>query len=79
MKSIIAHLGSQDFPRIRVGIAPQESGADAPSKRRETIEYVLSDFAAEERPIIRKVYPEVADAIHCLITDGIAAAMNKHN
>ncbi len=79
MKSIIAHLGSQDFPRIRVGIAPQEGGAEAFAKRVDTVEYVLSDFAAEERPVIRKVYPEVADAIHCLITDGVAAAMNKHN
>jgi len=79
VNSIIAHLGSQDFPRIRVGIAPRESGEEAFAKRVDTVEYVLSDFAAEEKPIIRKVYPEVADAIHCLITDGVTAAMNKHN
>ena len=79
MKSIISCLGSQDFPRIRVGIASQEDTADALSKRLDTIEYVLSDFAAEEKSIIREVYPEVAGAIHCLITDGVAAAMNKFN
>ena len=79
VNSIIAHLGSENFPRIRVGIAPREGGADALAKRVDTVEYVLSNFAAEEKPIIRKVYPEVADAIHCLITDGVTAAMNKHN
>jgi len=78
MKSIIARLGTQDFPRIRVGIAPREGG-EALAKRVDTVEYVLSDFAPEEKPIIRKVYPEVADAIHCLITDGVTVAMNKHN
>jgi PTH1 family peptidyl-tRNA hydrolase len=75
VNSIIAHLESQDFPRIRVGIAPPEGGAEAFAERVDTVEYVLSDFAAEEKPIIREVYPEVADAIYCLITDGIAAAM----
>jgi len=79
MKSIIARLGSQNFPRIRVGIAPRGEGAEDFAKRVDTVEYVLSDFAAEEKPIIREVYPEVADAIHCLITDGVTAAMNKHN
>ena len=79
MKSIIAHLGTQDFPRIRVGIAPREGRAEALAKRLDAVKYVLSDFATEEKPIIRKVYQEVADAIHCLITDGVAAAMNKYN
>jgi len=79
MKSIISCLGSQDFPRIRVGIASQEDTADALSKRLDTIEYVLSDFAAEEKSIIREVYPEVADAIVYIIRDGVAAAMNKFN
>lgn len=79
MKSIISCLGSQDFPRIRVGIASQEDAANALSGRVDTVEYVLSDFAAGEKSIIREVYPAVADAIHCLITDGVAAAMNKFN
>lgn len=79
MKSIISCLGSQDFPRIRVGIASQEDAADALSGRVDAVEYVLGDFAAGEKPVIREVYPRVADAIHCLITDGVTAAMNKFN
>jgi PTH1 family peptidyl-tRNA hydrolase len=79
MKSIISCLGSQDFPRIRVGIAPREGGADALSKKVDTVEYVLSDFAAGEKPVIKEVYPRVADAIVCIIRDTVAAAMNKFN
>jgi PTH1 family peptidyl-tRNA hydrolase len=72
LKSIIARLGTQDFPRIRVGIAPVEEDADA-------IEHVLSDFTPEEKTVMKEVYPRVAAAIHCLLTEGIAAAMNKYN
>lgn len=79
MKSIISCLGSQDFPRIRVGIAAQEDDEGAESQRVDVVEYVLSDFAAGEKPVIREVYPRVADAIVCIIRDGVAAAMNKFN
>ena len=79
MKSIIAHLGSQGFPRIRIGIAPQGSEAGEPSPKVDAIGYVLSDFTAEERAVIREVYPKVTAAIRCLLTEGIAAAMNKYN
>lgn len=76
MKSIIAHLGSQDFPRVRVGVAPS---GDAGSRGIKTPDYVLGNFTAEERAIIAKVYPRVAAAIRCLLTEGIVAAMNKYN
>lgn len=81
MKSIIAHLGSRDFPRIRVGIAPlQEDEATAiPKEATKTPEYVLSDFTPQEKPVIKEVCAKVADAISCLLTEGIAAAMNKYN
>jgi PTH1 family peptidyl-tRNA hydrolase len=72
LKSIIARIGTQDFPRIRVGIAPIEEEVDA-------IEHVLSDFTTEEKAVMKEVYPEVTAAIHCLLTEGIAAAMNKYN
>jgi len=82
MKSIIAHLGSEDFPRLRVGIAPMAGEtlqAKAQSYREDTVGYVLSDFTATERVVLRKVYPDVADAIHCLITEGTKSAMNRYN
>ena len=72
LKSIIARMGTQDFPRIRVGIAPAEQDVDA-------IEHVLGDFTPEEKAIMKEVYPRVLAAIRCLLTEGIAAAMNKYN
>jgi PTH1 family peptidyl-tRNA hydrolase len=82
MKSIIAHLGSQDFARLRVGIAPPESGTDVGGKAADTanaVDYVLGDFTAEEKAVVREVYPEVADAVECMITQSITAAMNRYN
>jgi PTH1 family peptidyl-tRNA hydrolase len=79
MKSIISKLGSQDFPRIRVGIASLDNGTETQSREIDAIECVLSDFTAKEKPIIKKVYSEVADAVHCIITEGVTAAMNKFN
>jgi len=76
MKSIIEHLGSRDFPRIRVGIGP--IGADEPEKIRSR-EYVLGHFTSDERAVLSEICPRVADAVYCILSEGIAAAMNKYN
>ncbi len=76
--SIITHLESQDFTRIKVGIGrPAESSAK--DKEAEIIDYVLSDFTPEERKTITQVIPKVSEAILCLFTEGLTAAMNKYN
>ncbi len=77
LKSIISHLGTQDFPRIRVGIAPGEDNATM--IRVDAIEHVLSDFTEEEKTVMSEVYPRVAAAIECILTEGLTAAMNKYN
>ena len=69
-QSIIDSLGSQDFPRIRVGIGRPVG---------DEISYVLSDFSSEERPVIAEAIATVSDAICCILTEGIEAAMNKYN
>ncbi len=79
LKSIISHLGTQDFPRIRVGIAPSEGGDSAAVPEVDAIEHVLSDFTEAEKTVMREVYVKVAAAIQCILTEGIAAAMNKFN
>ncbi|HEY49021.1 MAG TPA: aminoacyl-tRNA hydrolase [Dehalococcoidia bacterium] len=82
LQSIIAHLGSQDFPRLRVGIAPLEDEARqrrAQPDREDTVKYVLNDFTAVEKAVLRRVYPDVADAIYCSITESITSAMNRYN
>jgi len=79
LKSVIAHLGTQDFPRIRVGIAPNESSDGNAAPEVDAVEHVLSDFTEEERTVMREIYPRVAAAIECVLSEGIAAAMNQYN
>ena len=78
--SIIAHLHSQDFYRVRVGIGRlfllEGSAAD---KEAAVVDYVLSDFTPEEKDIITQVIPEASQAVLCLLSEGLTAAMNKFN
>lgn len=78
--SIITHLGSADFIRIRVGIGrPPLVEGSARNKEAEIIDYVLSDFTSEELKTMNKVIPEVSEAILCLLGEGLITAMNKYN
>ena len=71
--SIIDRLGSQDFSRIRVGIGrPQEDTLDI-------VPYVLGGFGSQEKAIIEGVIAQVAEAVLCLLTQGMTSAMNKYN
>ena len=76
--SIITHLGSQDFYRIKVGIGRPEPPETA-DKEAAVIDYVLSNFTPEEKSIIEKTIPEVSRAITCLLTEGLVTAMNRYN
>jgi PTH1 family peptidyl-tRNA hydrolase len=76
--SIISHIGTPDFYRVRVGIGRPE--ADKPSVKEDTvIGYVLSDFTDEEKKIIDETIPKVTEAVAFLLMHGITAAMNKYN
>jgi PTH1 family peptidyl-tRNA hydrolase len=78
--SIIANLGSHDFYRVRVGIGRPEIPEDpAIDREAAVVDYVLSDFTPEEKGIITQAIPEVSQAIICLLTEGLTAAMNKYN
>jgi len=79
LKSIISHLGTQEFPRIKVGIASHEGNDSSSAPKVEAIEHVLSNFTEAEKTVMREVYLKVAAAIECILTEGIAAAMNKYN
>ena len=78
--SIITHLESQDFPRIRVGIGrPPIIEGSAEDREAEVVAYVLNDFTPEERKTITQVIPKVSEAILNLLSEGLTAAMNKYN
>jgi len=71
MKSILYHLGTEDFVRIRIGISASED--------EETIRYVLSRFSKDQRQDAFAGIENAALATEELIKNGINAAMNKYN
>jgi PTH1 family peptidyl-tRNA hydrolase len=80
INSIISALGSEDFPRIKVGIGrPTTEDAAAITDEDVIVSYVLSDFTPQEEAAIKPAIATAAEAIHCILTEGIVAAMNKFN
>jgi len=78
--SIITHLESQDFTRIRVGIGrPPMIESSAEDREADIVAYVLNDFTTDEKKVITEVIPEVSEAILYLLSEGLTAAMNKYN
>ena len=78
--SIINELESQDFLRLRVGIGRPTKNEDSTEfSEYEIISYVLSDFAPDENQAVTIVIPKMSEAILCLLTEGLTAAMNKYN
>lgn len=72
IKNIIVHLGTQEFPRIKVGV-----GAKPP--RMDLADYVLSRFAKGEQPLMDDAFCEAAEAAVMMITEGAEKAMNHFN
>jgi len=77
--SIISCLGSQDFTRLRVGIGRPTAEGFAEVSEADVVDYVLSNFTPDEKQVIVRVIPRVSEAILCLLTEGLAVAMNKYN
>jgi PTH1 family peptidyl-tRNA hydrolase len=71
MKSLIAHLGTQQFPRLRLGIGK--------SAQKETLSHVLGQFAPQERPIVQAVLDLTTQAVEVSLREGIEKAMNLYN
>ena len=72
IKSIISHLGTQEFPRIKVGVGDKPRGWDL-------ADYVLSRFNNEEQPIIREALKNTSEAVKTVLKDGMETAMNIYN
>ena len=72
MQSIIEHLASQAFPRLRMGIG-------RPPGRMDPADYVLQDFSAEDEPLVADVIQLAVAAVETWLTDGAAAAMDQYN
>ena len=72
MRSSIQHLGSQDFPRIRIGTGRPKEGADL-------VHFVLRRFAKSELPLMENAVTEAARGIDLFVKDGVDLAMNQVN
>jgi PTH1 family peptidyl-tRNA hydrolase len=80
INSIISALASEGFPRIKVGIGrPTKEDGTAITDEDVIAGYVLSDFTPQEKAATKLAITTVAEAIHCALTEGITAAMNKFN
>ena len=72
IKNIIAHLGTDVFPRIKVGIGEKPQGWDL-------ADYVLSKYSKEEQQALREASDDVIGAVKLMVMDNIDAAMNQYN
>ena len=72
LKSIISHLGSMDFPRVKIGVGEKPKGYDL-------ADYVLGHFPVEERKVMDDATKTAAEAIRMIITESADAAMNHFN
>ncbi len=75
MKSAIAHLGTQTFPRLRIGIG---SAKDA-DRDRDTVSHVLGKFSPQEATIIAEIIQLAADAVELSLRQGVEKAMSLYN
>ena len=72
IKNIIQHLGTQVFPRIRVGVGEKPEGWDL-------ADYVLSGFSKEDEAPVRDARGRAVEAVAVMLTDGPEKAMNEFN
>ncbi|MFO8144031.1 MAG: aminoacyl-tRNA hydrolase [Dehalococcoidales bacterium] len=80
VNSIIYSLGSQNFLRVRLGIGrPGAVNGLDHNGEDEIIGYVLSDFGAEEKGVVATMMPVVGEALNCILSEGVAQAMNRYN
>ena len=72
IRSIIAALGTQDFPRLRIGVGNAVRGADR-------VSHVLGRLPRSERAAVDDALERAVELLPCLLTEGIETAMNRFN
>ena len=75
IRSLIAAFGTQEFPRLKVGIAP----ADGRPTGERMVGHVLGKFSTEEQPALHTVIQRAADAVLSAVERGLDSAMNVFN
>ena len=70
LKNIIAHLGTDAFPRVKVGVGAPE---------HDIVDWVIGPFTAQERKTVDEALDRALAAAECIITSGVSAAQNRFN
>ena len=73
LKSLIAQLGSDQFPRVRIGVG------EKPHPDYDLADWVLGKFVGDDKKVITEAVKKAADAVESVIRDGLDQAMNKFN
>lgn len=73
IKSIIAELGSQDFPRVKIGVGGKAN------PEQDLADHVLSGFSSLEEKALSSALERCADAALCIIDKGVPEAANRYN
>ncbi len=72
LRSIIEHLASDEFPRLRIGVGMDKTAGGL-------VEHVLGKFHPEEKELVNELIAKASDAALCWLTEGIECAMNRFN
>ena len=73
LKSIIQHLGTDQFPRLRIGVG------EKPHPDYDMADWVLGKFQGEDKKTIDAAVKRAADAVECILDQGLDRAMGKFN
>ena len=73
IKSVIAELGSQDFPRVKIGVGAK------PNEEQDLADWVLSNFSASEEKALLSAAERAADAALCIVDEGLYEAAHRYN
>ena len=73
LKSIILHLGGDGFPRVKVGVGGK------PYPDYDMADWVLSGFTGEDKTLMDEAVKRAADAVECILKDGLDKAMSRFN
>ena len=73
IKSIIAHLGTQDFPRVKIGVG------EKPHKEMDLADWVLSKFPQDEQKVLFEKFGDATEAVKLMVSGKTEEAMNKYN
>lgn len=72
LESIIASIGTQQFPRVRIGVRPEHPIGD-------TVDYLLSPRKRSQRRELEEIVDRASEAVAAILMDGMAKAMNRFN